>query len=102
MRIQLDSAVTGAESVRPGEIEQSAGASGPGAGSRRTGSGVSGAQDSIQISSASSALNRLNCDRAARIQQLAASVQNGSYNVSSSLISGAILNYAAGGPSGAK
>lgn len=88
MRLQLDPALNGAE------IGQAGGPGAPGADSRRTGSGISGAQDSIQISGASSALNRLDADRAARIQQLTSAVQSGTYNVSASLIAGAMVNHA--------
>lgn len=88
MRLQLDSALNGAE------IGQTGGAGAPDANSRRTGFENFGAQDSIQISGASSALNRLDTDRAARIQQLTSAVQSGTYSVSSSLIAGAMVNHA--------
>lgn len=88
MRLQLDSALNRTE------IGQTGGVGASNADSRRTGSGALGAQDSIQISGASSALNSLNADRAARIQQLTSAVQSGTYNLSSSLIAGAMVNHA--------
>lgn len=51
----------------------------------------SGSQDSISISGPSSAINRLTSDRTARIDQIAASVRNGSYQIASSTLSNAIV-----------
>lgn len=93
MRLQLDSAVNGADAARTGETISTVPAGGSGFDSRRIGGGSSGG-DSIQISGPSSALNRLSADRTARIQQLTAQVQAGSYNVSGSRISHAIVGYA--------
>jgi anti-sigma28 factor (negative regulator of flagellin synthesis) len=67
--------------------------SGSGSGSGRIG-GDSAGGDSIQISGPSSALNLLSTDRAARVQQLTAQVQTGSYNVASPKVSQAIVGYA--------
>jgi anti-sigma28 factor (negative regulator of flagellin synthesis) len=89
MRLQLDSSVTGA-----GDAGQAAAVGGAGSNSRRVGYGGSGGQDSIQISGASSALNTFSSDRAARIAQLTTAVQNGSYQVSSSAVSRAIVDQA--------
>lgn len=89
MRIQLDSSVTGA-----GDAGQAVSVGGPGSDSRRVGYGSSGAQDSIQISGASNALSSFSSDRAARIAQLTTAVQNGSYQVSSSAVSQAIVDQA--------
>jgi anti-sigma28 factor (negative regulator of flagellin synthesis) len=50
-----------------------------------------GAGDSISLSGASNALNQFTAHRSARIQQLTAAVQNGSYHVSSSALSSAIV-----------
>jgi anti-sigma28 factor (negative regulator of flagellin synthesis) len=67
---------------------------GTGSESGRIGSNAAGTQDSIQISGPSSALNRLATDRVARIAQLTAAVQGGSYQVSASKISNAIVGQA--------
>ena len=89
MRLQLDSTQAGG----PGGVGQAAPAGGPGSSSNRLGPGSSGSGDSIQISGASSALNSLAADRAARIQQLTSAVQSGSYQVSSSFIGSAIVEH---------
>jgi anti-sigma28 factor (negative regulator of flagellin synthesis) len=89
MRLQLDSSVTGA-----GDAGHTVSPGGAGSDSRRVGYGSSGAQDSIQISGASSALSSFSCDRASRIAQLTTAVQNGSYQVSSSAISRAVVDQA--------
>jgi anti-sigma28 factor (negative regulator of flagellin synthesis) len=94
MRLQLDPALTGTSVTRPGETAQTAPAGGLGAASGRIG-GDSG--DSIQISGASSALNRLSADRAARIQQLTALVQGGSYQVSGAQVGRAMVDHAVSG-----
>ena len=94
MRLQLDSALTGTGITGTGESAPDGfPAGGSGSGSRSIG-GASAGGDSIQISGASSALNRLSADRAARVQQLTAQVQKGSYNVSSSKVSQAIVGNA--------
>lgn len=93
MRLQLDSVVTGTGITRSGETGQTAPAGGPGAESRRIGGDTTGA-DSIQISGLSSALNRLAADRTARIQQLTALVQDGSYQVPGSQVGRAIVDNA--------
>jgi anti-sigma28 factor (negative regulator of flagellin synthesis) len=51
----------------------------------------SGSQDTIRISGASSALGRFATDRAARLAQLTAAVQNGSYRISGSAVASAIV-----------
>lgn len=89
MRLQLDSSVTGAS-----DAGQALPVGGAGSDSRRVGYGGSGAQDSIQISGASNALSSFSSDRAARIAQISSAVQNGSYQVSSSAISQAIVDQA--------
>jgi anti-sigma28 factor (negative regulator of flagellin synthesis) len=93
MRLQLDAAVTGTGITGAGETGQTVSAGGSGSDSRRIG-GDAGGTDSIQISGASSALNRLSTDRAARIQQLTAQVETGSYNVPASEVSQAIVGHA--------
>jgi anti-sigma28 factor (negative regulator of flagellin synthesis) len=60
------------------------------------GGGSAGA-DSIRISSASSALAGLAADRAARVQQLAAQLKAGTYNVPASDIGRAMVAHAAAG-----
>jgi anti-sigma28 factor (negative regulator of flagellin synthesis) len=53
----------------------------------------SGSQDSIAISGPSSAFNRLTTDRASRVEQVAALVRAGSYQISSSTLSSAIVGH---------
>jgi anti-sigma28 factor (negative regulator of flagellin synthesis) len=89
MRLQLDSTPAGGA----GGVSQATPAGGLGSNSNRVGAGSSGSGDSIQISGASSALNRLAADRTAQIQQLTSAVQSGSYQVSSSLIGSAIVEH---------
>jgi len=89
MRLQLDSTAAGG----PGGVGQATPAGGSGSNGNRIGSGSSGSGDSIQISGASSALNRLAADRADQIQQLTSAVQSGSYQVSSSLVSTSIVEH---------
>ena len=55
---------------------------------------TSGSQDSIAISGPSSAFNRLTTDRASRVEQVAALVRAGSYQISSSTLSSAIVAHA--------
>jgi hypothetical protein len=93
MRLQLDSAVTGTGINRSNEAAP-APPSGGGYDSRRIGASAAGG-DSIRISGASGALASLAADRAARIQQLTAQVQAGTYHVPAALISQAIVGYAA-------
>jgi anti-sigma28 factor (negative regulator of flagellin synthesis) len=57
----------------------------------------SGSQDSIAISGPSSAFNRLTTDRASRVEQVAALVRAGSYQISSSTLSSAIVAHAISG-----
>jgi hypothetical protein len=90
MRLQLDSALTGTGITRSGETGQTVPASGGAVDSRRIGD--SAGTDSIQISGASSALNSLAAARVARVQQLTALVQGGSYNVPSSQVGQAIVD----------
>jgi anti-sigma28 factor (negative regulator of flagellin synthesis) len=90
MRLQLDTAVTGAGIDRSAEAAQTAPAAGSGTDSRRVGD--SAGADSIQISGASSALSSLAADRAARVQQLTAVLQDGSYSVSGSQVGRAIVD----------
>jgi hypothetical protein len=96
MRLQLDAALTGTGITGAGETGQTVPAGGSGSDSRRIG-GDSSDGDSIQISGPSSALSLLSTDRAARVQQLTAQVQTGSYNVSSPEVSQAIVGYAVSG-----
>lgn len=94
MRLQLDPALTGTGITGAGETGQTVP---PGAGSGFDSRGIGGdsaGADSIQISGPSSALNLLSSDRAARLQQLTALVQTGSYNVAGSKVSQAIVGHA--------
>jgi hypothetical protein len=91
MRLQLDSTLSGNGISRSGETQQTGAAGGPGASRVK---GESPGVDSIQISGPSSAMTRLSADRAARIQQLAALVQGGSYQVSGSQVGRAIVENA--------
>jgi Anti-sigma-28 factor, FlgM len=95
MRIQLDSIQPGGAGGVGGigDVGQAAPAGGSGPGANRVGTGGPGAADSIQISGASSALNRLAADRTGQIQQLTSAVQSGSYQVSSALVGGAIVDH---------
>jgi hypothetical protein len=90
MRLQLDPASTGTGITGPGETGQAAPVGGTNAGAGRIG-GTTAGGDSIQISGPLNALNSLSADRAARIQQLTAQVQSGSYRVSGSLVGRAIV-----------
>jgi hypothetical protein len=89
MRLQLDSTLAGSR----GGVGQATPAGGSGSNANHIGPGSPGSGDSIQISGASSALNRLATDRAAQIQQLTSAVQSGSYQVSSSLVGNAIVEH---------
>jgi len=93
MRLHLDSALTGPGVNRSNEAAPAPSA-GTGYDSRRIG-GDAAAGDSIRISGASGALAGFAADRAARIQQLTAQVQAGTYDVPSSRISQAIVSYTA-------
>ena len=86
MRLQLDSTQLSSVENRSAEAISESSQSPRDASGRVGGSG-----DSISLSGASNALNQLASGRAARIQQLTAAVQNGSYHVSSSALSGAIV-----------
>ena len=88
MRLQLDS------SAGPGGVTGSA-PSGSAAHATQTGSSTSAdSQDSSSVSGPSSLLNNLSAERSARIQQLTASVQSGSYQISSAAVSRAIVGHA--------
>lgn len=86
MRLQLDSTQLSSVDNRSTEAVGESSHQSRAAYGRAGGSG-----DSISLSGASNALNQFATDRAARIQQLTAAVQNGSYRVSSSALSGAIV-----------
>src|ERR1019366_746862 len=96
MRLQLDTALTGAGIEGSGDASQTAAAGSSRAGSSGTSRNASAA-DSIQISGPSSALQRLSADRTARLQQLTAMVQGGSYQVSAGNVSRAMVDYAVSG-----
>jgi anti-sigma28 factor (negative regulator of flagellin synthesis) len=86
MRLHLDSSISGAGDTAQASPAGSANVRG---GSRTADS--SAGKDSSSVSSASSALNELSAQRAARIEQLTASVRSGQYQVSSAALSGAIV-----------
>ena len=81
-----DTAPGGAQGVAQGASVVPSGAASPSDVQRNSGS-----QDSIAISGPSSAFNRLTTDRASRVEQVAASVRAGSYQISSSTLSSAIV-----------
>ena len=86
MRLQLDSSQLSTVGNQAAETVTESGQAARGASARGAGAG-----DSISLSGASNALNQFSTDHAARIQQLTAAVQNGSYRVSSSALSSAIV-----------
>ena len=86
MRLQLDSSQLSNIDARPADAVAETGQSARSAYGR-----VSGAGDSISLSGASSAFSKSSAERAARIQQLTAAVQNGSYRVPAAAISSAIV-----------
>ena len=86
MRLQLDSSQLSTVDTRAAEAVAESAQASRAASSRGPGTG-----DSISLSGASNALNQFTTDRAARIQQLTAAVQNGSYKVSSAAVSSAIV-----------
>jgi anti-sigma28 factor (negative regulator of flagellin synthesis) len=86
MRLQLDSSQLSTVDNRAAEAVTESGHAARGASSRGAGAG-----DSISLSGASNALNQFAAHRSARIQQLTAAVQNGSYHVPSSALSSAIV-----------
>jgi anti-sigma28 factor (negative regulator of flagellin synthesis) len=94
MRLHLNSAAPtpvdtsqgGAQGVAPGASVVQSGAT-----STARAQQSSGSQDSIAISGPSSAFNRLTTDRASRVEQVAALVRAGSYQVASSTLSSAIV-----------
>ncbi|HEX4134877.1 MAG TPA: flagellar biosynthesis anti-sigma factor FlgM [Bryobacteraceae bacterium] len=96
MRLQLDADVTANGVTKPGAAGQTVPVGTTGADSRRVAGDSSGA-DSIRLSATSNALHTLSADRAARVQQLTAQVQNGSYQVSGSLVGRAIVDDAVSG-----
>lgn len=95
IRLQLDSTVTSGSVGQTGAAEQtgSVGAS-RGAGRVSTGSNNT---DNVRISGPSSALNQLATDRSARIEQLTALVQGGSYDVSSAKVGRSVVSDAVSG-----
>lgn len=94
MVLQLNSSTIGA-----GGLSHAGEAAPVSGGALRSGvaRGSSGGNDSISVSGASSALNGLASDRAARVRELTATVQAGQYRVSSAALSSAIVGHAAAG-----
>jgi flagellar biosynthesis anti-sigma factor FlgM len=66
----------------------------PHSGSKPASAATSSGEDQVQISSLSSTLSSHGSDRAARVAQLAASYQSGSYQVNSTAVSKAMVNHA--------
>ncbi len=90
MRLHLDSSISaGAANSAPAA---QAGGTAP-RNSSRAGD-AAGNRDSSSISGASSALNEFSAQRSARIAQLTAAVQSGQYQVSSAVLSSAIVGHA--------
>ena len=81
-----DTALGGAQGVAPGASVVPSGAASTSDVQRSSGS-----QDTIAISGPSSAFNRLTTDRASRVDQVAALVRAGSYQIASSTLSSAIV-----------
>ncbi len=96
MRLQLDADVTANGVTKPGATGQAVPIGNTGSDSRRV-AGDSAGSDSILLSATSNALQTLSADRAARVQQLSALVQSGSYQVSGSQVSRAIVDDAVSG-----
>ncbi|HEY3823210.1 MAG TPA: flagellar biosynthesis anti-sigma factor FlgM [Bryobacteraceae bacterium] len=96
MRLQLDADVTANGVTKSGASGQAVPIGNTGADSRSV-AGDSAGADSIRLSATSNALNTLSADRAARVQQLTAVVQNGSYQVSGSQVGRAIVDDAVSG-----
>jgi len=94
-RLQLDPSINGSGIGQLGETGH-AQPVGTGAGSSRAGGRATGA-DSVSISSASSAFNQFTTERTARIEQLTALVQGGSYDVSSAKVGRAVVGDALSG-----
>ena len=94
MRLQLDTSLAGTiESTGTAAVgTQVAGLRG--SVSAGTSAEAAGSTDSALISGPSNLLGRLSTDRGARIEQLTASVQTGSYQVSSALIGRALITEA--------
>lgn len=90
MRLQLDPAVTGSEITNAGTIGHAGAVTGAASSSSRVKTD-STSGDSIRISGPTAALNSLATSRAARIQQLTAAVQGGTYQVSGALVSRAMI-----------
>jgi len=85
MRLQLDTSVSQPGSTAP--------AVAPGSGAVTDRGTSSGGQDSVSISALTSTLSRLASDHAARLQQIAGSLSDGSYRVPAATIAGAIVGY---------
>lgn len=86
MRLHLDSNQLSNVDARPADAVADTGQSARTAYGRASGTG-----DSISLSGASSAFSQSAAERTARIQQLTAAVQNGSYRVPAAAISSAIV-----------
>ncbi len=88
MRLQLDSAQLSQVDNRPADAVSESGQSGRGSSTT-----APAGDDSISLSGASNAVSQFATDRSARVQQLAAAVQGGTYQVSSAAVSAAIVGH---------
>ena len=94
MRLHLDSATTQPADTGPAASIAHASATAAASSKGIGGQSSSGSGDSIAISGPSAALSQFSAQRAARLQSLSVAVGNGSYQVSSAAISGAIVAHA--------
>jgi anti-sigma28 factor (negative regulator of flagellin synthesis) len=99
MRLHLDTnnAAGSVENANLSSQVSATGKSATGLGTSGTGSVISdpGSHDSVAVSSASSAWSASFSTRASRVSQLTAAFQNGTYNVSSAVVSQSIVASAA-------
>jgi hypothetical protein len=96
MRLHLDPALSGAGTSQSTQIDSPQSASAHSSQAGAAGFDPS-SRDSVAISGTTAALSRLTADRSTRLGELAASVQAGTYGISSSTLSGAIVAHAVSG-----
>jgi anti-sigma28 factor (negative regulator of flagellin synthesis) len=95
MRLHLDPATTQpADTGQAPSIANGSATAASASSASIRGQSSSGSGDSIAISGPSAALSQLSSQRAARLESLSAAVGNGSYQVPSSAIGGAIVAHA--------
>ena len=88
MRIDDRNAVAGSATGRASDVEQAHAAQAKGSANNISRSGG----DSVELSGASLAVRNYNSARSARLQQLAKSVQGGTYSVSPALVGQSLVN----------